>query len=163
MLGLEEFMDVRKLYQDGMSISAIARQLGRDRRTVRKYLKEVPRPYQRPLRGWKVDVHRAWLRERWEQGVHNARRLYRELCKRGYEGGYTQVKRVVRPWREEEQERAFVRFETAPGEQAQMDWGHFGNWAGGRLYAFTLLLSWSRMLYVEFTQRQDMETFTAVR
>jgi hypothetical protein len=70
----------------------------------------------------------------------------------------TQVKKVVRPWRTEERERAFVRFETGPGEQAQMDWGHFGNWAGRRLYAFVLTLCWSRMLYVRFTQRQDIET-----
>jgi Integrase core domain len=54
--------------------------------------------------------------------------------------------------------RAFVRFETAPGEQAQMDWGHFGNWGGKRLYGFALTLCWSRMQYVEFTQRQDAET-----
>jgi hypothetical protein len=39
-----------------------------------------------------------------------------------------------------------------------MDWGHFGNWAGRRLYGFALTLCWSRMQYVEFTQRQDMET-----
>jgi transposase len=98
------------------------------------------------------------LRERWEQGVHNARRLFSEIQKRGYNGSYTQVKKVVRAWRAEGQERAFVRFETAPGEQAQMDWGHFGNWGGHRLYAFALTLSWSRMRYVEFTQRQDSET-----
>ena len=153
MLRLEEFMEIRELYHDGVSVSAIARQLGRDRKTVRKYLQEAPQPYQRAARAWKVDAYRGWLRERWEHGVRNASRLFRELRKRGYDGGYTQVKKVVRPWREEERERAFVRFETAPGEQAQMDWGHFGNWAGARLYAFTLLLCWSRMLYVEFTQR----------
>lgn len=39
-----------------------------------------------------------------------------------------------------------------------MDWGHFGNWVGKRLYGFALTLSWSRMQYVEFTQRQDAET-----
>ena len=39
-----------------------------------------------------------------------------------------------------------------------MDWGHFGNWSGKRLYGFALTLSWSRMQYVEFTQRQDAET-----
>lgn len=50
-----------------------------------------------------------------------------------------------------------VRFETAPGEQAQMDWGHFGNWGGKRLYGFALTLLWSLMQYVEFTQRQDPE------
>ncbi len=81
-----------------------------------------------------------------------------EIRKRGYDGCLTQVKTVVRPWRSEGQERAFVRFETAPGEQAQMDWGHFGNWDGKRLYGFALTLCWSRMQYVEFTQRQDAET-----
>ena len=34
-----------------------------------------------------------------------------------------------------------------------MDWGHFGNWNGGRLYGFALVLSYSRMRYVQFTQR----------
>jgi transposase len=43
----------------------------------------------------------------------------------------TQVRHVVQPWRTEGRERAFVRFETSPGEQAQMDWGHFGNWVAG--------------------------------
>ena len=51
-----------------------------------------------------------------------------------------------------------MRFETVPGEQGQMDWGHFGNWGGKRLYVFALTLSWSRMQYVEFTHRQDVET-----
>ena len=60
------------------------------------------------------------------------------------------------PWREEERERAFVRFETEPGKQSQMDWGHFGNWGGRRLYCFALTLSYSRMRYIEFTQRQDV-------
>ena len=58
------------------------------------------------------------------------------------------MKKVVRPWRSEGQERAFVRFETAPGEQAQMDWGHFGNFGGKRLYGFALTLCWSRMQYL---------------
>ena len=107
---------------------------------------------------WKIDPFRAYLRERWEQGVENASRLFREMQKRGYAGCITQVRNVVQPWRSEGQERAFVRFETAPGEQAQMDWGHFGNWAGRRLYGFALTLCWSRMQYVEFTQRQDAET-----
>jgi transposase len=125
---------------------------------VRKYLKEAPRGYERKPKSWKIDGWRAFLRERWEQGVHNASRLFLEIQKRGYEGGLTQVKKVVRQWRSEGQERAFVRFETEPGEQAQMDWGHFGNWGGKRLYGFALTLGWSRMKYVEFTQRQDVET-----
>ncbi len=158
MLRLEDFMEIQKLHHDGLSVSEIARQMDVDRKTVRKYLKQAPREYERKPKGWKVDPHRAYLRERWEQGVRNANRLFLEMQKRGYAGCLTQVKKVVRPWRSEGQERAFVRFETAPGEQAQMDWGHFGNWNGRRLYGFALTLCWSRMRYVEFTQRQDAET-----
>jgi transposase len=158
MLRLEDFMEIQKLHHDGWSVTEIARHLDIDRKTVRKYLREAPREYERKPKSWKIDPWRAWLRERWEQGVHNASRLFGEMRKRGYDGCYTQVKRTVREWRSEGRERAFVRFETAPGEQAQMDWGHFGNWGGRRLYGFALTLGWSRMQYVEFTQRQDMET-----
>ena len=151
-------MEIQKLHHDGWSVTEIARQFDIDRKTVRKYLKEAPREYERKPKSWKADPWRAYLRERWEQGVRNASRLFLEIRKRGYDGCLTQVKKVVRPWRSEGQERAFVRFETAPGEQAQMDWGHFGNWGGKRLYGFALTLCWSRMRYVEFTQRQDAET-----
>ncbi len=151
-------MEIQKLHHDGVSVSEIARQLDMDRKTVRKYLKQAPHEYERKPKNWLVDPHRSYLRERWELGVHNAAKLFVELQKRGYGGCLTQVKKVVRPWRSEGQERAFVRFETAPGEQAQMDWGHFGNWGGKRLYGFALTLCWSRMRYVEFTQRQDAET-----
>jgi len=158
MLRLEGFMEIQKLHHDGVSVSEIARELNMDRKTVRKYLKQAPREYERKAKSWQVDPYRPYLRERWEQGVHNAAKLFVEIRKRGYGGCETQVKKVLRPWRSEGQERAFVRFETAPGEQAQMDWGHFGNWNGKRLYGFALSLCWSRMRYVEFTQRQDAET-----
>lgn len=158
MVRLEGFMEIQKLHLDGVSVSEIARRLNMDRKTVRKYLRQAPREYERGPKSWKIDPFRAYLRERWELGVQNAARLFVEIQKRGYAGCATQVKKVVRPWRSEGQERAFVRFETAPGEQAQMDWGHFGNFGGKRLYGFALTLSWSRMQYLEFTQRQDAET-----
>jgi transposase len=128
MVRLEGFMDIQQLHHDGVSVSEIARQLNMDRKTVRKYLRQAPRKYERKPKCWKIDPFRAYLRERWELGVVNASRLFVEIQKRGYAGGVTQVRAVVAPWRSEGQERAFVRFETAPGEQAQMDWGHFGNW-----------------------------------
>jgi hypothetical protein len=49
-----------------------------------------------------------------------------------------------------------VRFETGPGEQSQMDWGHFGNWGGRHLYGFALTMCYSRMRFIEFTQSQDI-------
>ena len=130
MLRLEGFMEIQKLRHDGLSVSEIGRQLNMDRKTVRKYLGQAPRAYQRKPKDWKIDPFRAYLRERWELGIQNA---FTEIRKRGYAGCETQVKKIVRPWRSEGQERAFVRIETAPGEQAQMDWGHFGNGDGKRL------------------------------
>src|SRR6266487_6330792 len=157
MLNLEGFMNIRDLKQKGWSVSAIAGELHLDRKTVRKHLLGAPHPYKREnLAPCKIDPYRPFLRERWEKGVHNARKLLDEIRSRGYDGGYSQLKLAVSPWRDEERERAFVRFETAPGEQSQMDWGHFGNCGGRRLYGFALTLCYSRMRYIEFTQSQDI-------
>jgi transposase len=157
MLNLEDFMNIRDLKQKGWSVSAIAGELHLDRKTVRKHLLDAPQPYKRENPApCKIDPYRSYLRERWEKGVHNACKLLEEIRGRGYEGGYSQLKLAVIPWREEGRERAFVRFETGPGEQSQMDWGHFGNWGGRRLYGFALTLCYSRMRYIEFTQCQDI-------
>ena len=157
MLNLEGFMNIRDLRQQGWSVSAIAAQLNLDRKTVRKHLLESPQPYKRENpASCKINPYRPFLRERWEGGVHNARKLLEEIRGRGYNGGYSQLKLAVNPWREEGRERAFVRFETGPGEQSQMDWGHFGNWGRRRLYGFALTLCYSRMRYIEFTQSQDI-------
>lgn len=157
MLNLEDFMNIRDLKQQGWSVSAIADELCLDRKTVRKHLLDAPQAYKRENPApCKIDPYRPFLRERWETGVHNARKLLDEIRVRGYDGGYSQLKLAVTQWREEGRERAFVRFETGPGEQSQMDWGHFGNWSGRRLYGFALTLCYSRMRYIEFTQSQDI-------
>lgn len=158
MLNLEDFMNIRDLKQQGWSVSAIAEELSLDRKTVRRHLLEAPQGYKRENPApCKIDPYRPFLRERWEKGVHNAHKLLEEIRDRGYDGGYSQLKQAVNPWREEGRERAFVRFETGPGEQSQMDWGHFGNWGGRRLYGFALTLCYSRMRYIEFTQSQDIQ------
>src|SRR5438552_3800851 len=132
MLNLEGFMNIRDWKQQGWSISAIADELHLDRKTVRKHLLDAPQPYKRENpAACKIDPYRPFLRERWEKGVHNARKLLDELRGRGYDGGYSQLKLAVNPWREEGRERAFVRLETGPGEQSQMDWGHVGNGVHG--------------------------------
>jgi transposase len=84
MLRLEGFMEIQKLHHDGVSVSEIARQLNLDRKTVRKYLRQAPREYERKPKKWKVDPFRAYLRERWECGVMNASRLFVDIQKRGY-------------------------------------------------------------------------------
>jgi transposase len=118
-------MKVQELRQQGLSISEISRMLHLDRKTVRKHLLEPLRHYERRREQvMKRDAYATYLRERWEQGVHNAGKLFAEIQKRGYAGGYTRVKELLRPWREEDRQRAYMRFETGPGEQSQ-------RWIGG--------------------------------
>jgi hypothetical protein len=73
------------------------------------------------------------------------------------------VRAFVQPFREARRAQATVRFETAPGEQAQVDWAHFGTIAHQgrqqRLYAFAMTLGWSRALYVEFTTSMESVWF----
>lgn len=83
MLGLEDWMDIRLLHQQGLSVSEIAHRKGIDRKTMRKHLREAPRKYRRKPKRWKIDPFRVYLRERLEQGVENAGRLFRELQKNG--------------------------------------------------------------------------------
>jgi transposase len=92
------------------------------------------------------------VHERFERGVFNCEVLYREFCCRGYEGKKTILRDYVHPRRRSARHQACVRFETPPGQQGQVDRGHFGTlWHEGRqrrLYCIALTLGYSRALYV---------------
>jgi len=76
--------------------------------------------------------------------VLNTRKLLRELKARGYEGGLTQLIVYVQLYRTARGEQAVVRFETEPGQQAQVDWTSLGyitlDGRQRRLYAFVMTL-----------------------
>jgi len=74
-----------------------------------------------------LNEHQAFLEARLTAGVWNAVVLLRELRQRGYAGGYTTLKEYLRPKRREAKVVAVRRFETPPGKQAQVDWGHLGS------------------------------------
>jgi transposase len=91
-----------------------------------------------------------------------ATRLHQMLRDRGYEGSAQQLRRYlvsIRP----RQGEAYLRLETMAGEQAQVDWGHFGKVQVGRaqraLSCFVIVLSWSRAMYARFALDQTLESF----
>jgi len=152
-------MNVRELYAKGLSKSAIAEKLGIDRKTVTRLLQEgATRHYRRetqPNRVSKLDPYKEYIRQRVvEDGVTNAQVILREIRNQGYQGGYTILKDFMKPLRPQRKSKFTVRYETAPGEEAQVDWGYFGRfklWGVERhLWCFAMVLSWSRMLYIEF-------------
>ena len=122
---LGELMMILDLHRQGLSPTAIARQLGIDRKTVRKYIARGMGSAQLPRTAPPATAHRrppAVLRERLAAyPVLSAVRLLRELRERGFGGGYTAVKRAVQDIRPDRERRFEVRFETPPGEQAQID------------------------------------------
>jgi len=148
-----------------LSIRAIARRLDISRNTVRKYLRApgLPVAKPRPRRPSKLDPFRDHVRRRLVVGVDNCVVLLRELRAQGYAGSYSILKDHVRPLRLGRAVKATMRFETKPGEQAQVDFGHFPfltpdgqrHWYWG----FVMVLAWSRLLHVEFIRRADVASF----
>jgi len=156
------------LHRQGLSLSAIARQTGLDRKTVRRYIKrglEPPAYRPRPPRTGKITAFDAYLRERVAAYPElTARRLHRELRDLGYDGGYTAVKDVLRGIRPVTAPGFEVRFETPPGRQAQVDFAHFRTVFTDEpgiervVWLFSLVLGHSRMLWGRFVPQQDMQT-----
>jgi transposase len=165
MLGGRTVKQIYDLKAEGHSIRGIAERLGIARNTVRTYLRasEIPRAKPRAKRPSQLEPYRAYMHQRLSDGLTNCVVLLRELRERGYSGGYTILKDYVQPLRSRPSIKPTVRFETAPGEQAQVDWGRFtyrtpeGRTVG--LWGFVLVLSWSRALYVEFVRQADEATF----
>lgn len=93
--------DIQRRKNTGQSYSAIARELGINRQTVRKYLDAERPPVFGPRRpqATKLMPYLPYLRRRWLEGCHNARTLYKELVRQGYDGPERKVRSVVQPWR----------------------------------------------------------------
>jgi transposase len=86
--------------------------------------------------------------------------LLRELRERGYAGGYTILKDFLQRLRPVLAPEPMVRFETAPGEQMQVDWASLRR-GPDRLSVFVATLGWSRAAYVEFVTDERLETLLA--
>ena len=129
MVKLGEVVMILDLHRQGLTVSAIARELGVDRKTVRRYIArglEPPVYGPRKPRQRLIDPFVLYLRERVTAypGL-TGRRLWRELRERGYPGGYTAVTDVLQDLRPSPLPGYEVRFETPPGDQAQVDFAQF--------------------------------------
>lgn len=159
-------MDIRTLHKEGHSIKEIARQTGRSRNTVRRVLREPgPTGFRKPVRPSCLDNFKPYLQQRFESCGLSAVRLLPEIRAMGYTGSIATVRRFLHQLRPEQERlrKLTVRFETPPGKQAQADWAYCGRFpdATGQIipiYAFVMVLSFSRMLYVEFTTSMHLST-----
>jgi len=161
-------MDIKLLKQQGYSIRAMAELTGYSRNTIRRVLREkTPAEFNSPERTSCLDAFKAYLTKRYAECRLSAVRLLSEIKPMGYAGEIDTVRRFVRTLPayhdRKRHQKMTVRFETAPGEQAQADWANCGSFttpAGAliRIYAFVCVLSFSRMLFVTFTTDMKMAT-----
>lgn len=165
MLRGRDVDEVVELKRQGLSIRAIGRMTGFDRKTISRYLSAPEsRPVYgpRPAAAGKLEPFQPYLRERLSAGVWNAAVLLRELRERGYRGGYTILKDWLHPLRKQAESLAVQRFETAPGKQAQVDWGHLGTLRDDdgerKLWGFTMTAGYSRRLFGSAATDQRLGT-----
>ncbi len=167
--------EIIRRWREDQSIRGIARCLGISRQRAARVIREheqgrqegSPHPDLPRLgkpRGSMLDPFQPAIEQLLARYPRiTAMRVFEELRRQGYEGGYTILKERVRGLRRRPPGKTPVeRFETAPGLQAQMDWAvydmEFSQEGRRRVNLFSYLLGYSRRQYLCFTDRQDFET-----
>lgn len=152
----------RYFYAEHWRIGTIASELGVHPDTVRNAI-ESERFHSASMRPSLADPYLGFVLHTLDQHPRlRATRIHAMLRDRGYTGSVVQLRRAVARLRPNKQE-PFLRLHTLAGEQAQVDWAHFGHVMVGRakraLSCFVMTLSYSRALYLEFFFDQRMENF----
>jgi transposase len=156
----------RLVLVERLKVETVARRFGLHHSTVRRTLiegiVEAPLGKQSVLEPFKPYI----VDRLTEHPDLTCPRLIAELKERGYAHGVATLRRYVAKVRAPRLRKAYLRVETDPGEQAQVDWGSFGQMRLGRsqrpLSAFSMVLSWSRALFIDFSLDMKMETFCAM-
>ncbi|NOX35767.1 MAG: transposase, partial [Deltaproteobacteria bacterium] len=159
MLNKRDVFEIHRLKDMRFSVRQIAKTLNLDRGTIAKYIRQ-PNGMTKPVkaRSSKLDPFRGLIKEMMEQYPKvNAPVILTKIKDKGFDGEITIVRDYLRQQRYDKQ--AFIRFESGPGQQMQIDWGHFGSLvyknSSRKLYALAVIESHSRMLYVVFTHSQN--------
>ena len=164
MIDKRTVFEIHRLKDMGFSARQIARSLNLDRNTVKKYVHDPDiKNNSRSERPSKLDPYRELIKEMIAQYPKvKAPVILRQIQDKGFNGEITIIRDYLRHLKEDLFREPFIRFESLPGKQMQIDWGHFGSIAYGntlrKLYALAVIEAHSRMLYVIFTHSQNQET-----
>ena len=153
MLGADLVREMVARKERGEGAKRIARELGVDRKTVKRWLRLGSwQPRRTGHRPRPIDRFTEFIEQRAPEVGWNGAVLHRELAGLGFSGSYQQVQRFLKPYRAQRKwsELATVRFETEPGEQAQVDYGQLQVWIGEQpetVHLFVFTLGYSRRLF----------------
>lgn len=159
--------------------SAIARELGVDRRTVGKYINGFQKSAHRSSANCMtpyIDIIRELLSDENEQLFYYRRVLWQYLCdNHGYKGSYSNFCYYLNNIQEFAQyfnkrrpakTDAFIRYETPAGRQAQLDWKESLQllttdlgWIEVNIFVLLLSFSRFRVYRMSMTKSQDVLLF----
>lgn len=149
--------------KESMSKAAMARIMGCDPRTVKRYLNGYePKKKKKITKTSKLDNFKETIIEKLEIGC-TSMSIFKFIQKEGYEGSYSLVADFVQKHKDEQQRKATIRFETAPGLQAQVDWKENLKMISknGELFEvniFLMVLGYSRTKFVKLTSDKMQKT-----
>lgn len=156
---------LRLYYVEKWKMGTIARQLHVHHEVVRRVLIQsgVPKAVVCPKVSM-IDNYLSFILETLEKyPTLTASRLYEMVCERGYPGSANHFRHLISLYRPKPAAEAYLRLRTLPGEQAQVDWGHFGYLYIGKakrpLMAFVMVLSYSRKIFLRFYLNAQMANF----
>lgn len=165
MIAMEVFMDILSLHRQGFKMRSISRKLGIHRETVKKYLEnpQAPRYLKTRRKDLILTPYRQMIDDWLDQDDYRATWIHHRIKDLGYLGGYDTVKNYVKTVKARNRRKAFLRFETVPGLQGQVDWADFKVSVSGTtdltLYLFVMVLGFSRAMYAEFVTHCSLEAF----
>lgn len=167
MYGWDTLVLLKHLLDQGLKKTAIAERLGVSRRLIYHLIetgqldRDLSAPPARRTRTpapAKLEPYKPIIASRLDTYPElSAVRLFDECRAAGYEGGLTQLKVFVRAVRPRPEPEPIVRFETPPGQQAQVDFAEC-RFPWGKRYALLVVLGYSRLLWLRFYRRQTMAT-----
>ena len=158
-------MDIIAMHRSGLSVRNISRTLGIHRKTVKKHIEAgaFPQYHKRKSVISILDPYKQIINDYLDQDDYQGTWIFDRLKRSGYSGSYDTLKHYVANIKEQKSRLAYIRFETEPGLQAQVDWGDFQvqepNGRTTTVYAFELVLGYSRGMYVEFAERCSLDVF----
>lgn len=157
---------LRLFHAERWLVNTIARQLHIHHSTVKRVLERNGiQPQRLHLRKSMADPYIDLIKSTLQKYPKiTGRRIWEMAKARGYKGGYDHFTDIVARYRQRPVE-AYMRLRTLPGEQAQVDWAHFGKFKVGnaerRLLAYVMVLSWSRQIFLRFYPGDSTSNFIA--
>ena len=163
MIDRQTVFEIHRLHHLGFKVRKIARKLSISRPTVQRYLENPESVKQKISRSSKLDPYRDRIKQLLEQDPEvKAPVVLQRIEKEGFDGKITILRDYLRELRGQQVFLTpYIRIESAPGVQMQVDWGHFGSLQYGdtlrKLYALAVIECYSRAAYVEFTHSQNQQ------